>query len=52
MDFWIQFWKIAFVAILAAYYLIAVVLVPLGIYDLFALFKRLGQSRSKQGDRQ
>jgi len=46
MDAWIKFWELSFGCLVALYYVIAIVLIPLGIRDLFALFKRLNENRN------
>ena len=50
MESWITFWTVAFIVIVVAYYLIAIVLLPLGIRDLFALFSQLNKDDVNQAD--
>ena len=46
MDGWIEFWKWAYLIGLTGFFALSVVLIPLGIRDLFALFKHLSGSET------
>jgi hypothetical protein len=41
MDGWITFWKIAYVIGMGSFFVLAIVIVPLGARDLLALFRHL-----------
>jgi hypothetical protein len=41
MDNWITFWEIAYVVGLGSFFVLAVLIVPLGARDLVRLFKHL-----------
>ena len=43
MNGWLTFWAVSFAVIVAVYFLIAIILVPLGARDLLRLFRRLNQ---------
>ena len=50
MDQWIEFWKYACIVGFAAFYLLALIIIPLGGRDLLRLFKHLGGRRGEAGD--
>ena len=47
MESWIEFWKWTYVIMLGLFYLIVLVVIPLGIRDLVRLFRMLRQDREE-----
>ena len=45
MESWITFWKIACIVGFSAFYILALVVIPLGAKDLVALFRHLSRDR-------
>jgi len=45
MDKWIEFWKVACIVGFSAFYLLVLIVIPLGGRDLLRLFRHLGRPR-------
>ena len=48
MESWITFWKIACIVGFSAFYLLVLVVIPLGGIDLFKLFRHLSRGSEEQ----
>ena len=47
MDAWMTFWKIACVIGFTAFYILVLVVIPIGARDLFRLFRHLSRDRGQ-----
>jgi len=47
MNSWITFWKWAYIFGLGSFFLLAIVILPLGLRDLLVLFRHLAKQREK-----
>jgi len=52
MDGWITFWRFAYIIGLSSFFLLAIVIVPLGARDLVRLFKHLDRKTNQQPPRE
>jgi hypothetical protein len=50
MDAWIEFWKYACIVGFGAFYLLVLIVIPLGGRDLLRLFRRLGGRHREASD--
>ena len=47
MDGWVTFWKIACIIGFGSFFVLALVVIPLGAKDLLALFRHLGRGEDR-----